>query len=209
MVWTGLIWLRIGTSGGLFWTRQWTFGFHEMVGGSWVAAHFGFHEMVGGSSVAVHFGFHEMVGGSWVAVHFGFHEMVGGSWVAVHFGFHEMVGGSRVAVHLVASQEGLSSVSEWAIWCHVCIPVPARTPVLGSDSRLRYEKYRRRHHLKGSRTFCPSSPGLCISTLRGFGWIHVPSVCLVFFTAVFGIKYFLAYLIAVCKVRKSKSTETN
>jgi hypothetical protein len=30
--------LRIGTSGGLSWTRQWTFGFHKMLGNSWVAA---------------------------------------------------------------------------------------------------------------------------------------------------------------------------
>jgi hypothetical protein len=28
-VWSGLIWLRIGTSGGLLWTRWWTFGFHK------------------------------------------------------------------------------------------------------------------------------------------------------------------------------------
>jgi hypothetical protein len=38
MVWTGSIWLRIGTSGGLLWTRWWTFGFHKMVGSYWVAA---------------------------------------------------------------------------------------------------------------------------------------------------------------------------
>jgi hypothetical protein len=38
MVWTGSIWLRIGTSGGLLWTRWWTFGFHRMLGSSWVAA---------------------------------------------------------------------------------------------------------------------------------------------------------------------------
>jgi hypothetical protein len=38
MVWTGSNWLRIRTSGGLLWTRQWTFGFHKMVGSSWVAA---------------------------------------------------------------------------------------------------------------------------------------------------------------------------
>jgi hypothetical protein len=34
----GLIWLRIGTSGGFLWTRYWTFEFHEMLGGSWGAA---------------------------------------------------------------------------------------------------------------------------------------------------------------------------
>jgi hypothetical protein len=38
MVWIGLIWLRIGTSGGLLWTRWWTFGFHKLVGSFWVAA---------------------------------------------------------------------------------------------------------------------------------------------------------------------------
>jgi hypothetical protein len=31
MVWTGLIWLTVGTSGGLLWTRWWTFGFHKIV----------------------------------------------------------------------------------------------------------------------------------------------------------------------------------
>jgi hypothetical protein len=34
---TGLIWLRIGTSGGLLWTLLWTFGFHKFLGSSWVA----------------------------------------------------------------------------------------------------------------------------------------------------------------------------
>jgi hypothetical protein len=34
---TGLIWLRIGTGGGLLWIRWWTFGFHKMRGISWVA----------------------------------------------------------------------------------------------------------------------------------------------------------------------------
>jgi hypothetical protein len=38
IVWTGLIWLRIGTSEGLFWTRKWTFGFHKTLLSSWVAA---------------------------------------------------------------------------------------------------------------------------------------------------------------------------
>jgi hypothetical protein len=33
-----LIWLRIGTSGGLLWIRCWPFGFREMLGSSWVAA---------------------------------------------------------------------------------------------------------------------------------------------------------------------------
>jgi hypothetical protein len=38
MEWIGLIWLRIGTSGELLWTRYWTFRFHKMLGGSWGAA---------------------------------------------------------------------------------------------------------------------------------------------------------------------------
>jgi hypothetical protein len=39
MIWIGLIWLRIGTSGGLLWTWQWTsFRFHKMLGSSWVTA---------------------------------------------------------------------------------------------------------------------------------------------------------------------------
>jgi hypothetical protein len=38
MIWIGLIWLRIGTSGGLLWTRYWTFGFHKMLESTWVAA---------------------------------------------------------------------------------------------------------------------------------------------------------------------------
>jgi hypothetical protein len=38
MKWIGLIWLRIGTSGGLLWTRYWTFGFHKMLGSYWGAA---------------------------------------------------------------------------------------------------------------------------------------------------------------------------
>jgi hypothetical protein len=31
MLWIGLIWVRIGTSGGLLWRRYWTFGFHKML----------------------------------------------------------------------------------------------------------------------------------------------------------------------------------
>jgi hypothetical protein len=38
MGWIGLIWLRIGTSGWLLWTRKWTSGFHKMLGSTWVAA---------------------------------------------------------------------------------------------------------------------------------------------------------------------------
>jgi hypothetical protein len=36
-VWTGFIWLRIGSSGGLLWTRQWTFGFHKWRRIYWLA----------------------------------------------------------------------------------------------------------------------------------------------------------------------------
>jgi hypothetical protein len=36
VVWTGLIWRRIGTSGRLLLTWYWTFGFHEMLENSWV-----------------------------------------------------------------------------------------------------------------------------------------------------------------------------
>jgi hypothetical protein len=36
-MWIGLIWLRVGTSGGVLWTRWWTFGFHKMRGISWLA----------------------------------------------------------------------------------------------------------------------------------------------------------------------------
>jgi hypothetical protein len=35
--WTGSIWLRIGTGGGLLCIRWWTFRFHKMRGISWVA----------------------------------------------------------------------------------------------------------------------------------------------------------------------------
>jgi hypothetical protein len=37
MVWIGLKWLIIETGGRLLWTRYWTFGFHKMLGSSWVA----------------------------------------------------------------------------------------------------------------------------------------------------------------------------
>ena len=36
-VWTGSIWLRIGTGGGHLGLRQYTFGFHKMRGISWLA----------------------------------------------------------------------------------------------------------------------------------------------------------------------------
>jgi hypothetical protein len=37
VLWTGLIWLRIGIGEGLLWTRQWTCRFHKMLGNCWVA----------------------------------------------------------------------------------------------------------------------------------------------------------------------------
>jgi hypothetical protein len=43
MVWTGLIWLRIGTSRGLLWTQQWKSGFHinlERFFSSWATGGF-------------------------------------------------------------------------------------------------------------------------------------------------------------------------
>jgi hypothetical protein len=36
-VWTGLIWFRTEKSGGFWWTREWTFGFHKMRVVSWQA----------------------------------------------------------------------------------------------------------------------------------------------------------------------------
>jgi hypothetical protein len=44
MEWIGLIWLRIGTSGGFLWIRYWTFRFHKMLGGSWGAAQLAAHQ---------------------------------------------------------------------------------------------------------------------------------------------------------------------
>jgi hypothetical protein len=38
VMWTGLIWLRIGTGGELLWIRYWTFGFLEMLGNYRVAS---------------------------------------------------------------------------------------------------------------------------------------------------------------------------
>jgi hypothetical protein len=37
-VWTGLIWLRTGTSGSLLWTWKLTIRFHKILGNSWSAA---------------------------------------------------------------------------------------------------------------------------------------------------------------------------
>ena len=36
--WTELMWLRVGINGKLLWTRQWTFGFYNVLGVSWLAA---------------------------------------------------------------------------------------------------------------------------------------------------------------------------
>jgi hypothetical protein len=38
VMWTGLVWLRIGTCGELLWIRYWTFGFREMLGNYRVAS---------------------------------------------------------------------------------------------------------------------------------------------------------------------------
>jgi hypothetical protein len=38
MEWIGWIWLTIWTSGGLLWTRYWTFGFRKMLGSPWGTA---------------------------------------------------------------------------------------------------------------------------------------------------------------------------
>jgi hypothetical protein len=38
VMWTGLVWLRIGTGGELLWIRYWTFWFHEMLGNLRVAS---------------------------------------------------------------------------------------------------------------------------------------------------------------------------
>jgi hypothetical protein len=37
-LWIGLSWLRIQTGGGHLWMRSWIFGFHKMLGISWLAA---------------------------------------------------------------------------------------------------------------------------------------------------------------------------
>jgi hypothetical protein len=37
VIWTGLVWLKIGTGGKLLWIRYWTYGFHEMPGNYRVA----------------------------------------------------------------------------------------------------------------------------------------------------------------------------
>jgi hypothetical protein len=37
VMWTGLVWLRIGTGGELLWIRYWIFWFHEMLGNYGVA----------------------------------------------------------------------------------------------------------------------------------------------------------------------------
>jgi hypothetical protein len=38
VMWTGLVWLRIGTGGELLWIWYWIFGFHEMLGNYRVAS---------------------------------------------------------------------------------------------------------------------------------------------------------------------------
>jgi hypothetical protein len=34
----GMCWINLGTSEGFLWTWLWTFGFHKMLGSSWVGA---------------------------------------------------------------------------------------------------------------------------------------------------------------------------
>jgi hypothetical protein len=38
VMWTGLVWLRIGTGGELLWIQYWTFEFHKMLGNYRVAS---------------------------------------------------------------------------------------------------------------------------------------------------------------------------
>jgi hypothetical protein len=45
-MWTGLVWLRIGTGGELVWMRLWTFGFHEMLGNYRVSKQLGISRVV-------------------------------------------------------------------------------------------------------------------------------------------------------------------
>jgi hypothetical protein len=37
VIWTWVMWLRIESSGGLLWIRQWIFWFHKMLRSSWGA----------------------------------------------------------------------------------------------------------------------------------------------------------------------------
>jgi hypothetical protein len=50
MVWSGSNWLRKRTSGGLMWTRWWTFGFLKIAGISWMAAQLAASQEVNHSS---------------------------------------------------------------------------------------------------------------------------------------------------------------
>jgi hypothetical protein len=45
-MWTGLVWLRIGTGGELLWIRYWTFGIHKMLGNYRVSKQLGISEVV-------------------------------------------------------------------------------------------------------------------------------------------------------------------
>jgi hypothetical protein len=43
VMWTGLVWLRIGTGGELLWIRYWNFGLHKMLGNYRVSKHLGIY----------------------------------------------------------------------------------------------------------------------------------------------------------------------
>jgi hypothetical protein len=46
VVWTGSVWLRIGTGGELLWIRNWTFGFRKMLGSYRVSKQLGVSRVV-------------------------------------------------------------------------------------------------------------------------------------------------------------------
>jgi hypothetical protein len=45
-MWTGFVWLRIGTGGELFWIRYWTIGFHKLLGNHGVSKQLGISRVV-------------------------------------------------------------------------------------------------------------------------------------------------------------------
>jgi hypothetical protein len=45
-MWTGLVWLRIGTGGKLLWIRYWTFGFHKLLANYRVSKKLGISQVV-------------------------------------------------------------------------------------------------------------------------------------------------------------------
>jgi hypothetical protein len=46
VMWTGLVWLRIGTGGELLWIRYWTFGLHKLLGNYRVSKQLGISRVV-------------------------------------------------------------------------------------------------------------------------------------------------------------------